>query len=185
MKSFVVLLDRFLGPLYRLFAYIAAFFLVAIGVLVLTSIISRQVHINIPGINEYAGFCMAAATFFALAYTFPNGQHIRVELFLGMVSPRISHWLNVFCYGFASALTVYGGYQFFKLAHVSFKLNEKSQGIDATPLWIPQSALVLGFGLFAIACMHQFLRLLTAPADTPDVHPEVEGTEPFEARLGE
>lgn len=184
MNRLVHLLDRVLRPIYRQFVYVAAFFLIAICVLILTSVISRQLQANISGINEYAGFCMAAATFFALAHTFAEGRHIRVELFLGMVGPRMAYWLNVLCYTFASALTLYLTFFLFRLAHVSFILHEKSQGIDATPLWIPQSALMFGSGLFAISCLHGLARILAAPAQKTKEAKVDDYAEPYEARWG-
>ena len=42
----------------------------------------------IRGLAEYSGYCMAAASFFALAYTFVENGHIRICLLYTSPSPR-------------------------------------------------------------------------------------------------
>ena len=39
---------------------------------------------NFPGSTEYAGYAMAATSFFALAYTLTQGAHIRVSILLNL-----------------------------------------------------------------------------------------------------
>ena len=71
-----------LDGLYLVAGGIAACFLVAILVLVATQIVARALSISFPGATDYAGYCMAGASFFALAHTFRAGAHIRVSIVL-------------------------------------------------------------------------------------------------------
>ena len=79
-------LDRNLNKLYKFSGYIAAFFLILVAVFILIGISSRIFSFYIRGLAEYSGYCMAAASFFALAYTFVEGGHIRITLFLEKLS---------------------------------------------------------------------------------------------------
>ena len=79
-------LDRNLNKLYKFSGYIAAIFLIFVAVLILIGISSRIFGFYIRGLAEYSGYCMAAASFFALAYTFVEGGHIRITLFLEKLS---------------------------------------------------------------------------------------------------
>ena len=72
------LLDR----LYNAAGVLAALFLVGTLGMVLTGIAGRIFHFHVPGTDSYAGYCMAAAGFLALAHTFKRGEHIRVTLLL-------------------------------------------------------------------------------------------------------
>jgi TRAP-type C4-dicarboxylate transport system permease small subunit len=72
------LLDR----VYLLAGIAAGLFLVAILVIVVLQILTRYFGVPFPGSTDYAGYCMAAASFLALAHTFGAGGHIRVELVL-------------------------------------------------------------------------------------------------------
>ena len=75
-------LDKNLNKIYKLSGYIAAFFLILVAVFILIGISSRIFGFYIRGLAEYSGYCMAAASFFALAYTFIENGHIRITLFL-------------------------------------------------------------------------------------------------------
>ena len=75
-------LDRSLNKVYKFSGYIAAFFLIFVAIFILIGISSRIFGFYIRGLAEYSGYCMAAASFFALAYTFVEGAHIRITLFL-------------------------------------------------------------------------------------------------------
>ena len=74
--------DQNLNKLYKFSGYIAAFFLILVAVFILIGISSRIFGFYIRGLAEYSGYCMASASFFALAYTFVEGGHIRITLFL-------------------------------------------------------------------------------------------------------
>ena len=75
-------LDRSLNKIYKFSGYVAAFFLIFVAIFILTGILSRIFDFYIRGLAEYSGYCMAAASFFALSYTFVEGSHIRITLFL-------------------------------------------------------------------------------------------------------
>ena len=82
------IIDTSLRKLYRLSGYIASIFLIFVAIFILTGISSRIFGFYIRGLAEYSGYCMAAASFFALAFTFVEGGHIRITLFLEKVSNK-------------------------------------------------------------------------------------------------
>ena len=79
-------LDRNLHKLYKISGYIAATFLILVAIFILIGISSRIFGFYIRGLAEYSGYSMAASSFFALAYTFIEGGHIRITLFLEKLS---------------------------------------------------------------------------------------------------
>ena len=79
-------IDSFLKNIYRFSGYIAALFLILVATFILIGIASRIFGFYIRGLAEYSGYCMAASSFFALAYTFVEGGHIRITLFLEKIS---------------------------------------------------------------------------------------------------
>ena len=74
---------RTLDWLYDAAAWLAALAMIGVLVWVLLSIVSRQMGFNVPGIDAYAGYSMAAAGFLALAHTLKRNEHIRVTLLIG------------------------------------------------------------------------------------------------------
>ena len=76
---------RLLDGLYNGAAWLAALCLVRLLLMVLLSIVSRQLHFHVPGTDAYAGYLMAACGFLAMAHTLKKGEHIRVTLLLSVL----------------------------------------------------------------------------------------------------
>ncbi|MEM6932745.1 MAG: TRAP transporter small permease [Pseudomonadota bacterium] len=148
-----------LDTLYLTGGILGALFLIAILVLIVMQMVARWTGMVFPGSTDYAGYCMAASSFFALAYALNHGAHIRVTLFLG----RMGTWRRygeIWCYAVAAIIaTIFARYAI-KANIWSEKLNDISQGQDATPLWIPQVAMSVGTVLLAIALWDHLIRLV-------------------------
>jgi TRAP-type C4-dicarboxylate transport system permease small subunit len=141
------LLDR----LYNAAGYLAALFMVGTLVMVLLGIASRLLAFNVPGTDSYAGYCMAAAGFLALAHTLKHGDHIRVTLILEHVGIRSQRWLELWSLVAASVLSAAFAFYSVRLAFQSWQFNDVSTGNDAMPLWIPQLTMAAGTLVLFIA----------------------------------
>lgn len=148
---------RALETLYDAAARAAAFFMVGVLLMVLASVIGRLAGFNLRGSDAYAGYCMAAAAFLALAHTLKRGEHIRVNLFLERFGPKVARALELWSHAagsfFCAVLAVYC----VRLVWQSHAFNDVSQGNDATPLWIPQLAMAAGAIVLAIAMIDDFV----------------------------
>jgi len=153
-------LDRFLDRLYGWCGYAAAAMLVLLAALIVTSIVSRLAGAFVPGLSEYSGYAMAAASFLAFAYTFRENGHIRVAILLSALhGPR--RWaLQVWCLLAATVISGYFAYYLTRMAYVSWQLGDVSEGVDATPLWIPQIATAFGAVVLAICVLHHLVRFV-------------------------
>ena len=157
--------------LYNAAGYLAAFFMVGVLLMVLASVVGRLAGFNLRGSDAYAGYCMAAASFLALAHTLKRGEHIRVTLFLERFEGRFKRPLDLWCHAagtfFCAILAIYST----RLVWQSRSFNDISQGNDATPLWIPQLAMAAGAIVLLVAMVDDFILLIrrrelaTAPPD--------------------
>ena len=158
---------RTLDTLYDAAAWAAAFFMIGTLLMVLASVLGRELGFNLRGSDAYAGYCMAAASFLALAHTLKRGEHIRVNLFLERFGPRTTRWLEWLSHAagtfFCVALAVYSA----RLVWQSYTFNDVSQGSDATPLWIPQLAMAAGAAILAVAMADDFILHLRGRAPKP------------------
>jgi len=150
----------FLDRIYLGSGIIAALFLIAILALIVIQMFARWTGEVFPGAPDYAGYCMAAASFFAFAHALNRGAHIRVSILLNAVGPRVKHVLEIWCFAIASALGWYFCYYATKATYWSWKFKDISQGQDATALWIPQSSMVIGSVIFAIALTDHLVHVL-------------------------
>lgn len=148
-------LDRF----YLYSGYLAAFFLVCIFATTILQVCSRFVGMNIRGLTDYAGYFMAASAFLAFAHTFNYGAHIRIELFMSMMGRfrQLAEWVSFIA---ASAIAVWLAYFAWSMIYWSWALNDISQGLDATPIWIPQLSMAIGMTVLALSVIDHSLRLL-------------------------
>ena len=150
-------LDKYLKSIYRFSGYIAAFFLILVAVFILTGIASRIFGFYIRGLAEYSGYCMAASSFFALSYTFVEGGHIRITLFLEKTSGIKKNILEIWCLIIASFYSGYVAFYFLKMLKISYEFQERSEGADEILIWIPQTSVAMGSSIFFICVFHQFI----------------------------
>lgn len=149
-------LDRF----YDAFGAIAAFFIVALFLIVLAQMVGRWFNFTVPGATNYAAYCLAAASFFALANTFRHGALIRMRILLDLAPARARWLIELWCHAIGGGLAVYFLWYAIRGVQVSIKLNDISQGQDATPLWIPQIPLAVGSAVLVLAFLDRILVLL-------------------------
>ena len=150
-------LDKNLNKLYKLSGYVAAIFLILVAVFILIGISSRIFGFYIRGLAEYSGYCMASASFFALAYTFIEGGHIRITLFLEKFSGNKKRVVEIWCLSIASLFSGYLAFYFIKMLIISYKFQERSEGADEILIWIPQTSVAIGSTIFFISVFHQFI----------------------------
>jgi len=150
-------IDNFLKNIYKFSGYIAAFFLILVATFILTGIASRIFGFYIRGLAEYSGYSMAASSFFALAYTFVEGGHIRITLFLEKFSGVKKKILEIWCLIIASFYSGYVAFYFIKMLKISYEFQERSEGADEILIWIPQTSVAIGSLIFFVCVFHQFI----------------------------
>ena len=153
-------LDKNLNKLYQLSGYIAAIFLIFVAVFILIGISSRIFGFYIRGLAEYSGYCMAAASFFALAYTFVEGGHIRITLFLEKLSGLKKKLIEIWCLSIGSFFSGYLAFYFIKMLIISYKFQERSEGADEILIWIPQTSVAIGSIIFSISVFHHLILVI-------------------------
>ncbi len=161
-------LRRALDALYLGAGVLAALFLVAILALIVAQMVARWAGATFPGATSYAGYAMAAASFLAFAHALTRGAHIRVGILFNALGPGGRRALEIWCTGVGALLAWFLARYAVKLVSWSWSLGDVSQGQDATPLWIPQSAMAIGAVIFAIALTDRLATLLLGGAPVTD-----------------
>lgn len=142
-------LKTWLDLFYRVLGALGALFILATLAIEVVNIVGRQLGHSMAGVDAYAGYCLAAGSFLALAATLQHGDHIRVTLVLQRMHGRLRWWMELFCLSVATLLSGYFAYFGARLVWGSYRFHDVSQNVDATPLWIPQLAMAVGLiGLF-------------------------------------
>ena len=151
-----------LDTLYLAAGVLAALCLVAILFLVVLQMVARWSGEVFPGAAQYAGYAMAAASFLAFANALNRGSHIRVSILVNAVPVAVRRWVDMWCFAVGAAVMWYFVWYCQRFVYWSWKFGDVSQGQDATPLWIPQSAMLVGAVLLAIALTDHLVCLLVS-----------------------
>ena len=156
----------FLDKLYIGSGMLAGSFIIFITLMILAQIVGRWFGFIIPSTEDFAGFFLAGATFFALAYTFRMGGHIRVTLLVGLFKGKFQKLYLVLALLVLIVIIAYGAYYASAFTYESWMFDEKSQGYIALPLWIPQLSMALGLLIFLIALIDDLVVVLLGNTPT-------------------
>ena len=157
-----------LDRLYDAAGWLAAAFMIGTLVFVLLGIFGRLLGFHVRGTDAYAGYCMAACGFLALAYTLRRNEHIRVTLLLGKLQGRARRAMELWALAAASFLASLFAFYSARLVWQSRQFNDISTGTDATPLWIPQLAMAAGTLILLVAFVDELVMALRGQRSTID-----------------
>ncbi|UXX84285.1 TRAP transporter small permease [Roseovarius pelagicus] len=163
--------------IYKAAGALAAFFILAIVVLVFAqvclnladkvsaAITGHAIGLTIPSYSDFTGFFLAASTFLALAYCLRAGGHIRVTLVLGRLSKGAQRAFEMLVTAIALMMSAYATWYMALLVAESLEYGDRSSGMVSVPIWIPQLPVALGLGILTLALADELLSLARgAPA---------------------
>jgi len=156
MKAVRAVLDG----MYLVSGILASLSLIAILSLIVVQMVARWTGEVFPGAAAYAGYAMAAASFLAFANALNKGAHIRVSILLNAVGPKAKWLIDTWCFAIGAIIAWYFVYHAYNFVYWSWKFNEISQDQDKTLLWYPQSIMLIGAVIFAIALTDHLLHLI-------------------------
>ena len=145
--------------LSQLAAYAAVGMLLLLSLLVFASVVARYGFNRPIGFtDEVSGYLSVSLIFFGLAYTLKENGHIRVEIIVSRLSPRLTQTLQLILIivGFAWAVPLAFGV--WQLWFRYFDEEVKSWGGLQIPLWIPSLTLVIGAVLLLLQLVVEFLK---------------------------
>ncbi len=136
---------------------ISAFFVFTIFVVMLGSSVVREFGFKTGGTEDIISWLTAAAAFFGLSHTFKHGDFVRVTLILDKFKPTTRRWVEIFCLFVGTLFTGYLVQSLFRYVYDSWQYNDMGTGMIALPLWIPQSAMVIGGALLFLALLDELI----------------------------
>jgi TRAP-type C4-dicarboxylate transport system permease small subunit len=148
-----------LDQLYLVAGYLAGASMVVILIITMVQIIGRWFGVQFYGASDYAGYFMAASVFLAMAHTFNRGIHVRIELGLAALG-RFRRFGEYASFLASTAICWWFAYYCWDMVYWSSQLGDISQGMDATPLWIPQLSMAMGMSLLGLCVADHGLRLV-------------------------
>jgi TRAP-type C4-dicarboxylate transport system permease small subunit len=146
---------RLLDGLYLLGGQLAALCVLAILVLMIGASVGRVLDWRVSWVNDIVAWLCAAAAFLGMAYSFRNGDFVRVTLVLESVSKPVRRWLELVSLSVATVAIAYLGYWAARFTWESYEFNDIAGNMVAIPIWIPQMSFVIGSAILVIAVLDE------------------------------
>jgi TRAP-type C4-dicarboxylate transport system permease small subunit len=145
------MLHRLAFGFYKVLLVLSGVAMIGTFVAILLNILARLFGWNLPGLDGYAGYTIAATLFLALPATLQNNEHIRATLLLDHLKPGAKGVLELLALVLGAGIALGLAWFAVRLVWLSYTLHDVAPTGDATPLWIPQIAMALGCVGFALA----------------------------------
>ena len=113
------MLNRLTFGFYKLLLVLSGLAMVGTFVAIMLNILARIFGWNLPGLDGYAGYAIAAALFLALPATLQNNEHIRATLLLDHVSPGAKGKMETLALMLGVAISAYLAWFAVRLVWVS------------------------------------------------------------------
>ncbi|MDG4647376.1 TRAP transporter small permease [Roseibacterium sp. SDUM158017] len=120
----------------------------------------ETVGLQVPSLAEIGGFLFVAAAFLALPATLRAAGHVRVTMLARALPDAGARALTVAVLAAGLGLAGFATWHSWLQALDSWQFDSVSFGMIPIPLWIPQGAMTLGLGIFAVALLDELLAAL-------------------------
>jgi TRAP-type C4-dicarboxylate transport system permease small subunit len=153
-------LRRALDGLYAGAGAVAALCVLAIFVLMIMAPLGRALAWRVGWINDVVAWLCAAAAFLGMAYSFRNGDFVRVGLLLEKLSPGPRRVLEIGALAVAVLAVSYLGFWAARFTFESWQIGDIAGNLVVIPMWIPQLSFVIGSFIFVVAVIDEAVTVL-------------------------
>lgn len=112
--------------------------------------------------DEYSAYGLALIIFLGAGYCLKEKGHIRITLVLGLLPRRLA---GIITFVATAVTTVFLGYLWwylFKMVQATIRYQTTSGTLTNTPLWIPQTLMLIGAACFLIQLVGTTMRTFQA-----------------------
>ena len=100
--------------------------------------------------DEYCAYGLAAIIFLGAGYCLKERGHIRITLVLGFLPQKLSRIITFISTGVTTLFMGYLWWYLFKMVMSAVRYNSTSGTLTNTPLWVPQTVMLIGAACFTI-----------------------------------
>ncbi|AZO01405.1 TRAP transporter small permease [Mesorhizobium sp. M9A.F.Ca.ET.002.03.1.2] len=169
---------RSVGGLSRAFAVVATLLLIAAMLVVCQMILIRYVfRAATIWQTDFVVFAATGAMFLGAPYVLLTGGHVGVDVVEMVVTERTRHAMRIVASLLGLLFCAIMLYASWLQLHESWVGGWRHSSVWAPPLWIPLSALPLGFGMLCLQYVAQILVLLSGGAAPAPAHVPAEALE--------
>ena len=170
-------LTRKADRLYFLLGYVCGLELLLLALFITYQVVARSLGwARVTGGDAISGYVLAMAATWALAYSLRAGAHVRIDVLLPYMSPRIraiADWTALLGIAFFGAVTAW---KLWGSVISDYQGDVVTTAEPVTPLFIPKAVVALGFTLLVITAAQMMLSM-AAERWLPRLHKAMGGDE--------
>jgi TRAP-type C4-dicarboxylate transport system permease small subunit len=100
--------------------------------------------------DEFSAYMLVALSFLGFAYTWRQGGHVRVEVVVNYLPPRLYGWVRLVGLILTFIFMIEMDRAAFKMIAYALQMKMRSSTWLMFPLFWPQLTIFLGFGLLTV-----------------------------------
>jgi TRAP-type C4-dicarboxylate transport system permease small subunit len=100
--------------------------------------------------DEYSAYGLAAIIFLGAGFCLKEKGHIRITLILGLLPEKASRIITFISTCITTCFMGYIWWYLFKMVKATVRYSSTSGTLTNTPLWIPQTVMLIGAACFLI-----------------------------------
>ncbi len=100
--------------------------------------------------DEYSAYGLAAIIFLGAGYCLKERGHIRITLVLGFLPEKLSRVITFTATVITTAFMGYLWWYLLKMVQATIRYGSTSGTLTNTPLWIPQTVMLIGAACFLL-----------------------------------
>ena len=172
-------ITRILDRTYLGMAYLCGGMFLLLALFITYQVIARKFEfVMAPGMDLMSGYTMAMASTWAFSYALRTGSHVRIDVLLPFMSPRIRWWADQAAFLSIAFFVGITAWKTWEMVMKSHEIGAVTNTYPLVPLWIPQVFVGIGFSMLAFTAIHMMADMV-AEAVLPTLHRMQGGTETY------
>ena len=170
---------RTLDRIYLSMGYLCGTMFLLLALFITYQVIARKFDIVMaPGMDLMSGFTMAMASTWAFSYALRTGSHVRIDVLLPFMSPRVRWWADQAALASIVFFVSITAWKTWVMVLKSYEIGAVTNTYPLVPLWVPQTFVAIGFSMLAFTAIHMIIDKI-AEATLPVLHLKQGGTESY------
>ena len=170
---------RTLDRVYLSMGYLCGAMFLLLALFITYQVIARKFNVVMaPGMDLMSGFTMAMASTWAFSYALRTGSHVRIDVLLPFMSPRVRWWADQAALASIVFFVSITAWKTWVMVLKSYEIGAVTNTYPLVPLWVPQTFVAIGFSMLAFTAIHMIIDKI-AESTLPVLHLKQGGTESY------
>ena len=153
-----------MDKIYYVLGYVCGLELLLLGFFITWQVVARKLDWpQAPGTDVMSGYVLAMAATWAFSYSLRSGAHVRIDVLLPRMSPRIRQVADFLAIGAVLFLGWVTMWKMWENVMNNYERGVVTNDYPLTPLFIPKIVVSLGFTLLCLTSIQMMYSMVSEP----------------------